>query len=513
MIRRHTSVSLGDTNKNQNEIVVASTPTTTTAPPIPSHKVSTPTTTPTATETPSQAPVVSYEEFVGTGTSTPTGTGTSTGTGTASNAYQAGVGLIGSNYTTAVNAANTNKQLGMNYAQGVKHSAYGSAENLRQQTDANTEIARQRGIIDSNSSYQRAVGAYGSNAETLAGRGLSGSGYGEYLTADAYATHRGQVQSINADALKANRESAYLEAQAKAAADSEYLKNIYGIESEYNNAMTTAETEKTKGLYELGVGLDTARDEAYTSLIDAAARGTSLEIIKQSGAWGDLTPEQQNAIISESNKVSNTNTVQDMIDSGDSVEEIKSGDEYKNLEPETKEKVDKILNQREEHEENYLKYVSEEASGMESATDLESFLNTYTDEDGNLLSNDMREKITKKWVDDNVADTMNDIKNAKVVDGQLVYNGQKISADLISLAVKNGMYGDNAKSVVEAFAKTLLANVPQNASSLIHNNYYMAMYIQLKVLGDIGEKWAIRARSYLDNETAAEIDEWYKNKK
>lgn len=188
--------------------------------------------------TPTTSPVLTYEGFVGTGT--------------ASNAYQQGV----------------------NYAQGIKDSIYGSAEALRKQTDIDTENARQRGIIDSQSSYQKAVGTYGANAEALGGMGLTGAGYGEYLTANAYATHRGQVQDINAQALKANREAASLEAQTKGTAHSEYLKNLYGLESEYN----------------------IAKEEAYSSLVTAIEDGASLDTVKQSGAWGDLTPEQQNTI-------------------------------------------------------------------------------------------------------------------------------------------------------------------------------------------------------------------------
>lgn len=188
--------------------------------------------------TPTKSPVLTYEGFVGTGT--------------ASNAYQQGV----------------------NYAQGIKDSIYGSAEALRKETMANTEAARQRGIIDSQSSYQKAVGTYGANAEALGGMGLTGAGYGEYLTANAYAAHRGQVQDINANALAANREAASLEAQTKAAAESEYLKNLYSLGTEF----------------------DAAKDTAYNAILTAISEGTSLDVAKQSGAWGDLTPEQQNTI-------------------------------------------------------------------------------------------------------------------------------------------------------------------------------------------------------------------------
>ena len=188
--------------------------------------------------TPTTPPVLIYEGFIGTGTG--------------SNSYQQGV----------------------EYAKGVRDSIYGSAEELRKQTEKNIKNARQRGIVDSKSSYQKAVGTYGANAESLGKMGLTESGYGEYLTADAYATHRGQVQDINAGALAANREAANLEAQTKAAADSEYLKNLYS----------------------LGTAFDAAKDTAYNDILTAISEGTSLDVAKQSGAWGDLTPEQQSAI-------------------------------------------------------------------------------------------------------------------------------------------------------------------------------------------------------------------------
>lgn len=295
----------------------------------------TPSTTPTTVTGGTTTPPLTYEGFVGTGSG--------------SQAYQTNVGYVNNQYNASVNAANTNKEtgtqyaqaqkdsiygaantnkeLGMSYAEGVKNSIYGNAAAQRAEADKNTEAARQRGIIDSQSSYQKAVGAYGSNAETLAGRGLSGSGYGEYLTADAYATHRGQVQNINADALRANREAAYAENQAKMAADSEYLKNLYGINTEYNNAvsgadseylknlyginteynaaMNKAESDRTTGMYQAALGLNEAQNTAYGKLFDSASKGVSIDAITQDGTWGDLTPEQQQAITAEAERYAN----------------------------------------------------------------------------------------------------------------------------------------------------------------------------------------------------------------
>ena len=177
-------------------------------------------------------PVLTYEGFVGTGT--------------ASNAYQQGV----------------------NYAQGIKDSAYSSAENLRKETMANTEAARQRGIIDSQSSYQKAVGTYGTNAEALGSMGLTGGGYGEYLNANAYATHRGQVQDINAQALKANREAASLEAQTKAAADSEYLKNLKLEEESNKQTAAGLYGEWLSGIKSGEISPSELKANPYYSLLD-----------------------------------------------------------------------------------------------------------------------------------------------------------------------------------------------------------------------------------------------------
>lgn len=48
----------------------------------------------------------------------------------------------------------------------------------------------QRAYVDTDTSYQQAVATYGANAQKLAGMGLAGSGYSDYLTASAYAANR-----------------------------------------------------------------------------------------------------------------------------------------------------------------------------------------------------------------------------------------------------------------------------------------------------------------------------------
>lgn len=295
----------------------------------------TPSTTPTTAPGGTTTPPLGIDGFVGTGTG--------------SNAYQTNVGFYNDQYNTAVDTATTNRDLGYSYIEGVKNSIYGNAAAQRAEADKNTEVARQRGIIDSQSSYQKAVGAYGSNAETLAGRGLSGSGYGEYLTADAYATHRGQVQNINADALRANREAAYTEKQTQMAADSEYLKNLYGINTEYNNAISKAKSELSQGMYQAALGLNEAQNTAYGKLFDSASKGVSIDAIMQDGTWGDLTPEQQQAITSEAERFANDKSVNEfkgLIDGGTSLEDIQNSEAWSKLTPAQQTDVTNYYNNR-----------------------------------------------------------------------------------------------------------------------------------------------------------------------
>lgn len=391
-------------------------------------------------------PPLTYEGFIGTGTG--------------SNAYQRGV----------------------KYAQGVKDSIYGSAETLREQTDIDTENARQRGIIDSQSSYQKAIGAYGSNAETLAGRGLSGSGYGEYLTADAYATHRGQVQDINAGALEANRKAANLEAQTKMEADSEYLKNLYS----------------------LGANLDTAKDTAYSSIFDAVTKGTSLDVVKQSGQWGDLTPEQQQAITAEAEKIAadveKTETltaIDTMIQNGDSTEDIKGSEEYSKLDDPTKAKVDNILNQRAEHEENTVNYLAGEISGYTSIDDVEKFLG-IPDSEGIFLSDDIKEKVIAKWQSANAESVIKNISNASVTENGIVYNDEEYSGIDIANDIKNGVYGDNAQAVVDAYCGFIYNNLDKLLKIRAGASYALS---QVYNIGNLASEWKKKIGAAINQKT------------
>lgn len=84
----------------------------------------------------------------------------------------------------------------------------------RQQVDAankEAEIAKQKAMVDAQSSYQTNKAGYGANAEALAKMGLSGGGYSDYIEAQAYAQKRQEAQKASA-----------VEAQTKAANEQTY---------------------------------------------------------------------------------------------------------------------------------------------------------------------------------------------------------------------------------------------------------------------------------------------------
>lgn len=233
------------------------------------------------TATAPSAPM-SYEQFVGTGTG--------------SQNYQSGVGVLKNEHDTSVGLAEQNKQAGYDYATGIKNSAYKSAEAATAESNRLAEKQYQRSVIDSRSSYQKAVGVYGSDAETLASNGLGGSGYGEWLQGNAYATHRGEVQNAGAQRLAIQNDAAYKEQQAKHAADQSYGQFLYQTDTAYNTEIANAKNKFNQGMYQLGLGLSEEQNATYSALYNSAASGATIDSIMQDGRWGDLTPDQQEAI-------------------------------------------------------------------------------------------------------------------------------------------------------------------------------------------------------------------------
>lgn len=103
------------------------------------------------------------------------------------------------------------------HLKGIYNDTIVAIDQANAKTIAEINAAKERGIVDANTSYQHNLSTYGAKNEDLRGMGLAGSGYSEYLDSQAYATQRAEVQGVKAGALAAENE-------ANATADAQKLE-------------------------------------------------------------------------------------------------------------------------------------------------------------------------------------------------------------------------------------------------------------------------------------------------
>lgn len=93
----------------------------------------------------------------------------------------------------------------------LKSAEVSYAEGAKLAAEKQAEINREADMIAAENAYAKARSTYGAKAEALASMGLTGSGYSDYLEAQAYAANRADVQNAIAREQTAKRaaESAY----------------------------------------------------------------------------------------------------------------------------------------------------------------------------------------------------------------------------------------------------------------------------------------------------------------
>lgn len=119
------------------------------------------------------------------------------------------------------------------------------------------EAYRERAAVDANTSYAQNMSTYGVNAETLARMGLTGSGYSDYLNAQAYAQKRSDLQQA---------ESNYLDMKDKA-------KTTY-----HDNLSAWDEKLATKQLTD-----QTYSDNAYNEVLSAVQNTSKYDQYTEDG--------------------------------------------------------------------------------------------------------------------------------------------------------------------------------------------------------------------------------------
>lgn len=145
---------------------------------------------------------------------------------------------------------NTPEEGGATYAEGGK-TVMQLIEEQRQASYADAEAARERATVDAMTSYQKNLATYGRKGESLAQAGMTGSGYGEYLQAQAYAQQRSDVQTAKAQ-----------ETAAKAQADRVYYGDM-AAEKQQQEETAKAETAQKNAAYAQLLGY--AKSGEYTA--------------------------------------------------------------------------------------------------------------------------------------------------------------------------------------------------------------------------------------------------------
>lgn len=181
-----------------------------------------------------------------------------------------------------------------------KQTAIDQAELQRLEAQRQAEIARERDIADSRSSYEQNKATYGANAEQMANMGLTGSGYGDYINAQAYATQRAEQQAANANADTAKQNAQYTADQAKLAAEQQANSDKLNAELNYaeNMANNDAAIAQYKQQKEEEAKAKAEQEEAerkayYAELLGYANNGSyTQEQLAQLGAQYGLSEEQ-----------------------------------------------------------------------------------------------------------------------------------------------------------------------------------------------------------------------------
>lgn len=153
-------------------------------------------------------------------------------------------------------------------------------EQNKQNALQQAESERERAVIDARSSYAQNLAAYGANAEQLAAMGLSGSGYSDYLTQQAYATQRAETQNANAQA-EATKVAAEQQANSdKLNAELSYAENMQG------NAEKLAQYQQQKA--EEAKAEEEQKKQYYAALLTSANAGeyTSDQLASLGAQYG-----------------------------------------------------------------------------------------------------------------------------------------------------------------------------------------------------------------------------------
>ena len=257
----------------------------------------------------------------------------------------------------------------------------------------------QRAYVDTDTSYQQAVATYGANAQKLAGMGLAGSGYSDYLTASAYAANRANKAVADAQhgAAVSDANQAYYTgkntlndtiAQRMNELGNSYTANLlsaqenalkYQKETATQNAQTYAAIGDNAGAFK--AQLDAGTDPATVKASASAYYKSSLEN-PASFDWDDFAKSKDilgddyNTILEEFRDNFNPNLAFDVGDEElDFASAKKAYEHYKN---DVKVSGDALVQLEKIYNEKYVLHTQNDVRTNASLSELNSTGNNFT---------------------------------------------------------------------------------------------------------------------------------------
>lgn len=159
-----------------------------------------------------------------------------------------------------------------------KNKTLENIETKRLEAHTAAEKERERSVVDARTSYQQNLAEYGAKAEALASMGLTGSGYSDYLNANAYAQQRSDIKAAKAVESAAKSEADSNANDLKLAAELSYEQNL----SDLNEKGMLYQKEEEATI-----------EEAYYNLFDSAKSGNyTAEEIRDIAASRGMSDEQ-----------------------------------------------------------------------------------------------------------------------------------------------------------------------------------------------------------------------------
>ena len=235
----------------------------------------------------------------------------------------------------------------------------------------------------------------------------------------------------------------------------------------------------------LGTPIDT--------IMAAAQANGHYDILNTIGADGksqwDSVKSEADRIAGENKETENKTNIEDAIANGATLEDVQKMDGWNELGETEQNAYKDMIEDRDESISGVVDYIIEGANAgvdengnptINSLSALNSFLNGYADINGNLLSNDIKEKVISKWQSNNSEDIISSISSAKYENGKLMLDGEEINGADIAENIKNGVYGDRAGEVAEAYANAVASRIYKYSV-----NDIVSAYSQIKELKDI----------------------------